>query len=60
MNKKILITGASGFIGKILLEFLIQDPKNEITITSRSSKDLLKLKKKTFINYNNIWRLNGY
>ena len=44
MNReKILITGASGFIGKILLEHL--SVKNyDITITSRNLKDLVELK----------------
>lgn len=41
---KVLITGATGFISKNLIEYLIKNSELEITITSRSS-DKLKDKK---------------
>jgi UDP-N-acetylglucosamine 4,6-dehydratase/UDP-glucose 4-epimerase len=44
-KKKILITGATGFIGKILLKHLYNQ-NCDITLTSRSLKDLEELKNK--------------
>tara|TARA_R100001510_G_C7656596_1_gene216784 strand:+ start:4069 stop:4932 length:864 start_codon:yes stop_codon:yes gene_type:complete len=45
-NKKILIFGATGFLGKKLLDFLVDDGHRNITIFSRDEGKLINLKQK--------------
>jgi nucleoside-diphosphate-sugar epimerase len=44
MNKKILITGATGFIGANLVRYLIADKNNEVHSLIRKTSDLWRLK----------------
>ena len=54
MNKKVLITGASGFLAQILLEKIHAD-YSEIIITSRRAKELSFIEDK----YSNVTAISG-
>ncbi|MGB9878571.1 MAG: NAD-dependent epimerase/dehydratase family protein [Candidatus Pelagibacter ubique] len=41
---RVLITGATGFIGSHLVEYLINNTKNEVFILKRSSSDIWRIK----------------
>lgn len=56
MLKKIVLTGATGFIGSNLLEVLVKQ-QFEVHIIVRSGSNLDKLK--NFVNPNNIFVFNG-
>ena len=43
MNKKILVTGATGFIGSVLVKKLADSSSNEVSIIVRKSSDLTSL-----------------